>query len=513
MRAGRPLALALLLLASWSAQAQADGPVETAVKFHEAQGGHRCKEAWALSSKGRQEKIRSAARKRAQEGGRPPQDERPEESCARVGKLMPGTARLELKVGDEAVVSARFKGAAPRDQYDLKARFAEYDEELDLVREGGAWKVEWPRVKRQSSHAILRIGIGAVDWRMEPIVRGLHYKHELTVSTRVPRDALESVLLDPNAWANLLPSIKSVEPLERTGGVERARLSFAEPSTPITVLVKRSGRPVDPAAGWISIEWVVEKDVDAPIYMRGAWALKPNPDGTTQVNLTLVLNPRHWPDHERQFSAAPLGRSLGRLADIAADPKLLREDGTRKVDPPRAPSRPPPRERRAEVGPVDVYQGAAIAGLLQKMEATAIVPVPRDSLDAVLRDSAAWARALPSFTSIEPLERTGELDRARITLGSPGRAVTISFRRHGRVGGDQGATSSQLRWDPEGGNKAPIYLRGGWKVDTVPGGSRVTLDLFIDPQHWPADAADGMFSAERLANAVFDLEKAALKKP
>jgi hypothetical protein len=31
----------------------------------------------------------------------------------------------------------------------------------------------------------------------------------------------------------------------------------------------------------------------------------------------------------------------------------------------------------------------------------------------------------------------------------------------------------------------------------------------IDPRHWP----EGLFSAERMANAVRDLEKAALKAP
>lgn len=513
MRACRPLALAFLLLGSLGAQGQADGPVETAVKYHEAMQAFRCKEVWALSSKGRQERIRTNAHRLARESGPPPYEERPEDSCGRLfGKLKPGTAQLVLQVGDEAIVSAMFRGAPPRHHYDFAARFAEYSEELDLVREAGAWKVEWPRTKRGSTHAILRIGIGPVDYRMDPVVRGLHHKLEVTVSARMPRDALEAVLLDPIAWANLLPSIKSIEPLERSGGLERARLSFADPSTPIPVTVKRSGRPVDPKADWTSVEWNVEKDVYAPVYMRGAWTLKPNPDGTTYLNLTLVFNPRHWPDYDRLFSADLLGRSLTRLVEVAGNPKLIREDGTWKVDPPRVQPRPP-GDRRTEVGPVDVYHGAVVWGLLQKMEATAIVRAPRESLDAVLRDPAAWARVLPSFKSIEPLERAGELDRARISFAAPERSVTVLFRRDGKISGDQTTNWSSLRWDPEGGNKATVYMRGGWRLESLPNGTRVRLDLYIDPKHWPADAAEGMFSAERLANAVLDLEKAALKAP
>ena len=252
MGARRPFALAFLLLGSLGAQGQADGPVETAVKYHEAMQTFRCKEVWALSSKGRQERIRTNARRLARESGRPP-EERPEDSCGRLfGKLMPGTAQLVLQLGNEAIVSAMFRGAPPRHDYDFAAQFIEYSEELDLVREDGAWKVEWPRTKLQSTHAILRIGIGPVDYRMDPLLRDLHHKREVTVSARMPLDALQAVLLDPKACANLLPSIESIEPLERSGELERARLSFADPSTQIPVTVKRSGRPVDPRAGWTS---------------------------------------------------------------------------------------------------------------------------------------------------------------------------------------------------------------------------------------------------------------------
>lgn len=512
MRAGRPLALALLLVASWGAQAQADGPVEAAVKFHEAMQSGRCKEVWALSSKGRKVHIRGDSRRKALEAGYLPDEEPPELSCWRIGKLKPGTAKLELQVGGEAVVSAMFRGAAPRHAYDFMARFVEYTEELDLVREGGAWKVEWPREKVQSSQAVINVGVGPVDFRMDPVVRQLHHKLEATVPARVPRDTLEAVLLDPKAWANLLPAIKSMEPLGGTGNARLARLSFLDASKPIPVVVKVSGRPVDPKADSTSIEWEVEHGVEAPVYIRGAWTLKPNPDGTTQVGLVLVLNPRHWPDYRRRFWADGMAKSVTRLVETAGNPKLVREDGTWKVDPPKPPPRPP-GARNVEIGNIDVYQGEMVWGLLQKMEAVGIVRAPREALDGVLRDPEAWARVLPSFQSIEALERTGEMDRARISFAAPERAVTVTFRRHGKVAGDASATSSQLRWDPEGGNNAKVYLRGGWKLDSVARGTRVTLDLHIDPRHWPPDASDEMFSAERLAQAILDLEKAAPRAP
>ena len=300
MRAGPPLALALFLLASPGSPAQADGPVEAAVKYHEAMQAHRCKEAWALSSKARQERIRGE-----------------EDSCGRIGKFKPGTAQLVVRVGNEAVVSAMFRGRPGRNYLDFGSHFSEYTEELDLVREGGAWKVEWPRTKIGSTHAILSVGIGPVDFRRDPVARGLHHKLEATVSSRTPREALERALRDPNAWATLLPSFKSIEPLERKGDRESARLSFADPSTPIPVTVRLAGSPVDSKADWTSVEWEADKGLEAPVYMRGSWTLKPNPNGTTHVNLTLVLNPRHWPDYEKMFWAGRMARSLTRLEELA----------------------------------------------------------------------------------------------------------------------------------------------------------------------------------------------------
>jgi hypothetical protein len=53
-------------------------------------------------------------------------------------------------------------------------------------------------------------------------------------------------------------------------------------------------------------------------------------------------------------------------------------------------------------------------------------------------------------------------------------------------------------------------MRGAWFLDTTDNGAtRVRLTLVIDPRHWPG--SESLFSAERLANALRDLEKAAGK--
>ena len=293
MRARRSLALAFLLFGPSGAEAQPGGPVEAAVKYHEAVQAHRCKEVWALGSKGRQERLRGE-----------------EESCGRIGKFKPGSARLVRQVGGEAVVAATFRGAPSSRYLDFGAAFREYTEELDLIREDGVWKVELPRPKLQSRQARLLVPAGAVDYRMDPVVGGIHHKLEVTVASRVPRDALEAVLRDPRTWAAALPSFKSIEALTPIGEGDRAVLTFAEPPTAIPVTVRRSGRLVDPKADSTSLEWSVEQDLDAPVYMRGAWILQPTREGTTRVSLTLVINPRHWPRRESMFSATRLAKSL-----------------------------------------------------------------------------------------------------------------------------------------------------------------------------------------------------------
>ena len=95
MRAGPPLACAFFLLASSGALGEPGGPVETAVKFHEAARAHRCDEHWELYSKATQEYIREEVHRYERERSGAPQEERPKQRhCSGIGKLMRDTVRI-----------------------------------------------------------------------------------------------------------------------------------------------------------------------------------------------------------------------------------------------------------------------------------------------------------------------------------------------------------------------------------------------------------------------------------
>src|SRR5213075_916689 len=87
---------------------------------------------------------------------------------------------------------------------------------------------------------------------------GLADSLEATAVVRAPRDTLEPALRDPQSWARALPSVKAVQPLERTGDRERVQLLFAEPDRSITVATKLSGKQVDRPLQETSLQWDAE---------------------------------------------------------------------------------------------------------------------------------------------------------------------------------------------------------------------------------------------------------------
>ena len=167
--------------------------------------------------------------------------------------------------------------------------------------------------------------------------------------------------------------------------------------------------------------------------------------------------------------------------------QLVREAGAWRVDPPRLPVYSRPGWRLVEVGAVDVYQeGRVPNGFLRKLEATVVSRVPRPALEAALRDSVRWTRGLPSVASAQSLEPDGDRERVRLVFDAqPERSAVVS----GNFGSDS------RYWGAEGGNNAPVYFRGSFKLDPHYDGTRVTLVLVIDPRHWSGDAAEGVFSA------------------
>ena len=613
MRARGLPVVACALLAPWLAFAQQPGPVETTTKYYEAAQAGRCKEVWAFFSKGMQEHILDQAK------------DRPEEFlCRKDPKLKRVDARLVRYVGTRrAEVAVILRGWLSS---------AESRENVPLLREGDAWKVDGPRPREEGAPGST---LDTVDVQVRispPPQPGSHQVFEARAYSRMSRDALDAVLLDPRSWAATLPSFKAIEPLERTGKAERAQLSLADPAPPVPITIRVAGRPNNAKAGFTSLFWDVEQEFKAPVYMRGEWYLgAPEIDGSTHVKLTIVIDPRHWPRPERLFSEEKMANSILRLEKAASfkiagnpapapparqaeaqpgDPveaalkhidsryafrcadvwasltrgtqeniraqvrrrereragaptgekpeeahcgksgklkrgsarlvsskgdeaivsviildrvprsrydlfppeselpeqiTLVREGGAWKVDLPRVPVQPSHADLQ-EVGDVDVLVGQRVNGLHQNLEATAIVRVPLGALDAALADPAAWGGALPSFQSIERMERVGDVDRVRIAFVDPGPAVVFKVSR--------GAPRSEMDnravlWNVEDEVKAPAYMRGRWQLDpNTDGTTRVTLRLVIDPRHWP----EGHFSAERLGNAVRDFEKAARAK-
>ena len=320
MRAGRPLALALFLLGPLGAVAQPDGPVETAVKFNDAAQASRCTEVWAFYSKATQEHIRVVVHRYARERGDLRSEERPlAHNCTKPDKHKRIDTRLVRAQGDEATVAVVWRGRVSTRFYYLPGPMTEWTEEVKLVREGGAWKIDLPRPKEHKRLDKL-VAFGDVEVSIGLAVAGLHQRLEAEGFSRVPRDALDAVLRDPRAWATVLPSFKAIEPLERIGNLDRAQLSFADPATPIPVTARLAGRPVDARERSTSLQWQVEKDVKSPVYMRGQWFLDTTDNGTTRVRLTLVIDPRHWPGSENLFSAERLANALRELERAAGKP-------------------------------------------------------------------------------------------------------------------------------------------------------------------------------------------------
>jgi hypothetical protein len=320
MRARGLLVVACTLAAPWAAFAQpASGPVETTVRYYEASEASRCKEVWGLYSKAMQGHIRSDVAQSVHARGSGGAEIKPEEArCWKDGAHQRLDARLVGMQGDRATVAVIMRGRISRGRWDTPGEMTQWTEEVRLVREGGAWKIDGPRSNEEKLPGVL-LDAAEVRVRISPTPEpGRHQVLEAMAISRVSRDALDAVLVDPQAWAAALPSFKAIEPLERSGKVGRARLAFADPATAIPVTVRVSGKPNNAKAGFTSLFWDVEQELKAPVYMRGEWYLGANNDGTTRVKLTIVIDPRHWPGSERLFSAQRMADALVELEKAAA---------------------------------------------------------------------------------------------------------------------------------------------------------------------------------------------------
>jgi hypothetical protein len=293
MRAWSPLMVVCALLAPCDTNGQPGGPLETAVKFFQARQAFQCREVWDLYSAGTQEDIRAKVHRREREREGLPQAEKPEEQyCASPGKLKRGSARITRQQGSEALAAAEFTVKEVSDR-NLFPRFPVKTFELRLIREGGAWRVELPRVPtRRSAEQLTEVG--PVDVRHTAGGGGMHSTLEATAVVPARRASLETALSDPKLWARAFPLVDAVESLGREGELERVRLTFSGTDQPITIMVRPVSRSGDPTSPNTAVLWEVEGGLKARAYARGSWVIKPYPDGT-RITLKLVFDPRPSP--------------------------------------------------------------------------------------------------------------------------------------------------------------------------------------------------------------------------
>lgn len=318
MRAWSLLLVVCALLASCHTNGAPGGPVDAAVKFYEAGKALRCSEVWRTFTAGTQENIRAQVHRYERERDGLPRTELPEEKYCRwtEGTLKRGTARIARQQGDETVVAAEFivKEITTKNFF---PRFPTVTKELRLVREGGSWRVELPRVPIGRPHVRL-VEVGPVDvFYPAKFSVGLADRLEATVVVGTPRDALESALRDATFWARALPSVKAVQPLEPTGEGERVQLSFTGADHSLTVTSSPPSKPFSTGSE-AAVVWVAEGGNKAPVYFRGSWRLAPYPDGT-RITLLLVVILNQWPGDaaEGSFSAERMAQAVLSLEKAA----------------------------------------------------------------------------------------------------------------------------------------------------------------------------------------------------
>ncbi len=157
------MVVALVLFTQCDTAEVSGGPVEAAVKFFEAGKARRCSEVFRIYTAGTQNNIRAEVHRLERERNGLPQTELPEEKyCGWTeGTMKSGTARIARQQGKETIVSAKFKIKVISDR-SFFPHFPTVTRELRLIREGGSWRVERPRVPIGRPHERV-IEVGPVD--------------------------------------------------------------------------------------------------------------------------------------------------------------------------------------------------------------------------------------------------------------------------------------------------------------------------------------------------------------
>lgn len=196
---------------------------------------------------------------------------------------------------------------------------------------------------------------------------------------------------------------------------------------------------------------------------------------------------------------------------VTEEIRLMREAGSwRVVRQPREDITRGPGWRPKEFGPVDVLVPERFnPGLIDRFEATAVVRASADTLERALRDPQRWALALPGIKAVQPADPAGETPRVVLRFDEADLALPARVRLYAKPASPSREESSVM-WDAEESKASPVHFRGSWKLKPHEDGStRITLLVHLDIKQWPGDSARRIFSEERLAKAVLDLEKAA----
>ena len=299
MRLGGNSVLVLAVCAAGAIGQERLGPLETAVKFFEANRARRCAEAFSLYTKGAQENIRAqvhrAERERDGEFLTTPETA----NCDPSRLTKRGSARVVRQSGDEAIVTREYSVGHWLNKY-IRHHGIYYEgtEDLRLVREDGAWRVERPRgrVGRERSPGERLVEVGRVDVSTFPHNRLGQDVVDATAVARAPREKIESVLRDPVAWGSLFPLIQTVDVLETNGDSQRIRLVFTGSDRPVIVTVKTPGERIDRLR--------FDAGHNMPVMFWGWWNLSNHHDGT-RIALYLVINKKQWPGDMGERLLAP----------------------------------------------------------------------------------------------------------------------------------------------------------------------------------------------------------------
>lgn len=229
----------------------------------------------------------------------PPLDSTPEtRRCDPTRITRRGSTRLVRQSAAEAVVFREYTVGHWLNKFIKYGTYVEAAEELRLIREDGAWRVEPPRLKvgRDRLPGERVVEVGAVDVSVFPHNRLGQDVVEATAVARAPRTKIESVLRDPVSWANLFPQILTVDVLEATGGSQRVRLVFAGSERPVIITVNTPGERIDRLR--------FDAGHNGPVMFWGWWNLSPHHDGT-RVALYFVINKKQWPGDLGERLLAP----------------------------------------------------------------------------------------------------------------------------------------------------------------------------------------------------------------